>query len=76
MSNVEGYERLANQVIICAAKDYRQALKKLKNGRKNEAASQMADECERFFTSQWFSVLSSIDGRALMQKLKEEVYKT
>lgn len=73
MSDISGYEKLSNQIIITAVKDYRQALKKLRTGRKNLAAQQMKEECERFFTSQWFSVLSSVDGPTLMKKLQEEV---
>lgn len=66
------YENLANAVVLTAAKDYRAALKKLKCGRKNNAALDMKEECEWFFTSTYFNVFTSLDGVALMNQIKED----
>ena len=70
---MDGYERLANAVVILAAKDYRAALKKLKKNPYNRDAMDTAMQCERFFDSQWFSVLTEVDGTWLKEKLRREV---
>ena len=32
----------------------------------------MVEDCERFFRSDWFAVLTGIDGQMLLKKLQEE----
>lgn len=58
---MDGYERLANEIILQAVKDYR--LSKSPATRRS---------IERFFRSDWFEVLTSIDGVKLIEKLREE----
>ena len=70
---MDPYEKLANAIILQAVKDYRDALKKLVRGRKNTSAEDTKRECERFFRSQWYSALTSVDGEMLIRKLNEEV---
>ncbi len=70
---MDGYERLANAIVILAAKDYRDALKKIKKNPHNRDAMDTAMQCERFFDSQWFSVLTEVDGGWLKEKLRREV---
>jgi hypothetical protein len=67
------YEELANAIVLQAVKDYRDALKKLSRGRKNEAAQQTKEQCLRFFRSGWFSQLTEIEPEFLIRKLDEEV---
>lgn len=55
------YERLANAIIIQAVKDYRRT--------RNPADRA---ELESFFRSEWFSVLSRLDGDALLEQLQKE----
>ena len=69
---MDPFEELANGIILQAVKDYREALKMLKRNNRYPPARQMRDDCERFFTSEWFSALTKIDGTALMRKLNEE----
>lgn len=59
------YENLAGAIIVQAVKDYKRALEKGERGRKSE--------CVRFFRSDWFKVLTTMDGEFLIRKLKEEV---
>lgn len=66
------YENLANAIILQAVKDYRAARKKLKYHPKNKEAKLTVQDCEEFFRSDWFAALTSIDGRRLLDKLKEE----
>ena len=66
------WEDLANAIILQAVKDYREARTKLKKRPKNENAKLMIEDCEKFFRSDWFNALTSIDGEALLKKLREE----
>ena len=69
----DGCVRLANQIVVMTAKDYRKALKALKKNQKNKAAMKMAMECEEFFASDWMKVLTDVDGEWLKQELRKEV---
>ena len=62
------YENLANAIIIQAAKDYRHALKA--PGKPGNVKTM--EECERFFQSQLFRLLTDIDGEALVEELRKE----
>lgn len=55
------YEDLANAIILQAVKDYRRTNNK-----------RALEELEQFFLSDWFSVLTSIDGPRLLQELRKE----
>lgn len=67
------YEELANAIILQAVKDYRDSSKILEKGRKNYEAKAIKSDCVRFFKSGWFSILTNLDGEALLEKLEEEV---
>ena len=73
MSDITNYENLANAIILQAVKDYRMALKSLKANPRNRTAMADKDEIERFFRSDWFSVLTSVDGEMLIGSLQMEV---
>lgn len=61
---------LANEIVIQATKDYRKALRGLK---KHKLSSERRiNDCENFFRSEWFQILTKIDGELLIRKLKEE----
>lgn len=66
------YENLANAVVLQAVKDWRSAVRTLKKRTRYDPARQMKEECESFFLSDWFGVLTSVDGRLLLRKLREE----
>lgn len=67
------YENLAISIVLLAVKDYRAALEKLKKWPRNESAKIMKDEVERFFRSEWYRELTSVDGEYLISKLQAEV---
>ena len=67
------YENLARAIVITAAKDYRDALRSLTRNKNNNNAKRMKEEVERFFNSDWYSVLTDLDGAFLMRKIQEEV---
>ena len=55
------YENLANAVVLQAVKDYRAS--DTPNAEK---------EIEKFFRSDWFHILTKIDGEWLIRKLRKE----
>lgn len=69
---MDPYEAMANAIVLEAVKDYREALKQLKRNRRYRDAIIMKEECETFFQSEWFQVLTKIDGAALMLQLQKE----
>lgn len=58
---MDPYEKLANAIIMQAAKDYRNT------NNPSDIAS-----IERFFRSDWFSALTSVDPEFLIKRLREE----
>ena len=69
----EPYQNLANAIILMAVKDYRDALMKLKKRPCHGPAKDMKNEVERFFRSDWYRELTSVDGNVLIKKLQAEV---
>lgn len=66
------YEALANAIVFQAVNDYRAALKKVKKNPNNRTALDEALQIERFFRSQWYQVLTSVDGEYLINRLRKE----
>jgi len=64
---------LANAIIELAAKDYRKALKDLHKNPKYEDALETKKECEEFFLSGWFCLLTNLDGKVLMEDIRRMV---
>lgn len=73
MTGITNYENLANAIILQAVRDYRTTLKCLKRNSCNRDADRRKNEIERFFRSQLFTVLTSVDGEMLIRSLHEEV---
>lgn len=69
---IRAYENLANAVIEQAVKDYQRAKAKLAKEAEDVIALKMRRETERFFRSEWFSQLTTLDGELLLEKLEEE----
>ena len=57
----ENYEKLARAIIVQAVRDYR-----------NSCSYQMRCSIERFFRSEWFMVLTNLDGEMLIKRLRKE----
>lgn len=70
---MNGYEELANAIILQAVKDYRDAVERLRYTPDDKSAQYDKRSIERFFRSEWFSILSDLNGELLLKKLKEEV---
>lgn len=68
------YENLANAIILSAVKDYRRALRLLSKNPHSRSAMAAVNEMERFFRSDWYETLTSVDGEMLIRKLREEAF--
>lgn len=73
MSDITNYENLANEIILRAVDDYRDALKRLASFPHDRDSRRTKAEVERFLRSGWFSVLTALDPEILIRKLNEEV---
>ena len=68
--NQRGLEDLSNAIILQAVKDYRSALSgRNVNGRDSKS---VIEECERFFQSEWFNVLTNVDGMIIIASIRKE----
>ena len=71
--NETGIEDLSNAIVLQAVKDYRSALAGGSvNGRDSKS---VIAECERFFQSEWFNLLTNIDCKYLMESIRKEFEK-
>lgn len=70
---MNGYQSLANAIILQAVKDYRESIRLLEMNPNDKMAQREKRSIERFFHSNWFSILTDLDGELLLKKLKEEV---
>ena len=66
------YRQLANAIVLQAVEDYRRAKKKLKKHPTNKEAKLMIEDCEAFFRSDKFTILSDLDGEDILRRLSEE----
>ena len=71
-TSIPAEQMLANAIIIQAADDYRAALRSLKHMPDSSAAAGLLEDCESFFLSDWFMLLTALDGESLMQRLRRE----
>ncbi len=66
------WQELASAVVLQAAKDYREALGRLKKRPNDGYSIKTKKECEKFFLSQRFDLFTGIDGKGLMEMLRKE----
>jgi len=70
----DAYENLANTIILLAVNDYRRALKLLSKNPHSRSVMAAVDEMERFFRSDWYETLTSVDGEMLIRHLRKESF--
>ena len=68
----EGYDILANDIIMLAVRDYRRALRILRRRAADRNARAMKESCEAFFRSDWFGVLTRTDPDYLIEQVNRE----
>ena len=71
-NNGDPYENLANAIVLSAVEDYRKAINKYSRNPDSKSAKAEVDSLERFFRSQWYSILTSVEGEFLIRKLRAE----
>ena len=69
----DNYQNLANAIVLSAVTDYRKALHILSLYPKDKAAKSEKKQIEQFFRSEYYKLLTSVDGEMLISKLNEEV---
>ena len=69
---MEEWQSLANAIVMQAVKDWRASVQILKKRPRYEKAKAMKADCERFFRSDWFTVLTDVDGNVILRRLKQE----
>ncbi|MCH4007745.1 MAG: hypothetical protein LKE59_11460 [Eubacterium sp.] len=70
---IDPYENLANAIVLQAVKDYRKALKTLQMNPMSRSANADKNTLERFFLSDWYRLLTAVDGEMLIEKINQEV---
>ena len=64
---------LANAIIVQAAKDYRQALRKQKKDPDSVSVMLCIEDIEQFFRSDWYRILTKVDGEMLIREIRKEI---
>lgn len=70
-NEIASYERLANAIVSRAARDYSLALKAQKRNPENINVMRIISDCERFFRSEYYRILTDIDGEWLMERIRK-----
>ena len=65
------YHDLANAIVLRAVEDYRNALDGI-SYKKNLTPEQVIEEIEKFFRSEYFTILTKVNGEYLIEELKKE----
>lgn len=68
---LDGYQLLANAIVTSAARDYKRTLRSLKRG--SDYAPLHLRSLERFFNSAWYRLLTRVDSKYIMERIKQEV---
>lgn len=76
----QAWYNLANAIIERACEDYIKALLLMDTKRLIDLESNyktyphiLADECERFFSSEYFQLLTRVDGTYIMERIRKEL---
>lgn len=67
----ELYQELYNAIVLQAVTDYRNAL--AGNSYCGKSPEDVVMECERFFRSEYYSMLTKVPGEYLIERIKKEV---
>lgn len=70
---ISPWQRLANAIVEQAVTDFRKAQARVKAHPENaDRAKAGVAELEVFFRSQWFEMLTDVDGRLILSRLRKE----
>ena len=71
---LDGYIQLAHAIVAVAAESYKYTLLAVKNHTRSDSVYRRKEELESFFLSDWFGLLSGLDGGYFMKKMQEVYY--
>ena len=69
----ENYKDLANAIILQAVKDFRPAYRRLMRFPNDRMAQSTVREITKFFCSDYFALLTDLDGPALLDRLIKKI---
>ncbi len=72
-TDTDPYKELANAIILQAVEDYRKWAKEYSDSRDDRKLRKQIVELKEFFRSEWFSILTNLDGEQLLARLKSEL---
>lgn len=72
MKEIDGYQLLANAIVLQAVNEYRELIGKPYGSSALKEKWDLID-LKRFFRSDWYKLLTNVDGKLLMERLTEEV---
>lgn len=70
----DGYIMLAHAIVETAAEGYKYTLFAFKNHTRSDSVYRRKAELESFFLLDWFSLLSGLDGKCFIKKMREVYY--
>ena len=72
--NDDPYEEIANAIVIQACNDYKNAYRRhLRRSGIVDKPDYELVALENFFRSDWYKILTTVDGEYLMERLRKEV---
>ena len=71
---LDGYILLAHAIVAVAADSYKYTLLAVKNHTRSDSVFRRKEELESFSLSEWFRLLSGMDGRYFIKKMQEVYY--
>ena len=71
--SADGWNNLANAIILQAVKDFKPAFRRLRKHPNDKMAQNQVRELTKLFFSDWFSVLTGLDGPALLNRIMREI---
>lgn len=71
--SADGWNNLANAIILQAVKDFKPAFRRLRKHPNDKMAQNQVRELTKFFCSDWFGVLTDLDGPALLNRIMREI---
>ena len=72
-TDIDPYKELANAIILQAVEDYRKWEKEYSDSRDDQKLRKSLVELNEFFCSEWFELLTDLDGEQLLARVKAEL---
>ena len=71
---LDGYIQLAHAIVAVAAESYKYTLLAVRSHTQSDSVYRRKAELESFFLSEWFGLLSGLDGRYFIKRMQEVYY--